>query len=616
MPSRPLRILASATSTLAMVAAGIAVTAGAAPAAVPTPGSDPCPAAYDIGDLVPGVTTVTGLTTVNGTTPEEFHGTYVGTIDNGIAPGLDLPVFDMKDSRITHADGTVDAGIWAGMSGSPVYDDATGELVGAVSYGFSALASPRAGVTPAEYMYDLNNPKYATLSAARTTVKATSQEAAAIAQASDEPGSLGVGHIVRPSKQVTGVAASRANEIAAKSPLLQQKAPFKSGGFRAGGSSLGTDADYPIQVGGNIATAFSTGDVTTAAVGTVTAICGNKVFAFGHPDEFSGKSTETFNGASAIAIQEDGSINSSYKISNVGAVKGVINQDRLAGIMGTLGQQPVNAQVVTHATGLGDTREASTDVAVPEALPYVVSAQVFNDAVTVLNQYSSGDALMGWKIRYVRKINGVDTPQVFQRAQRYSTTADFPEEVSYDAASDVEALLTNGFEKVRITKVEVTSTYDPDYRAFKPVGAQYFTGGVWKNVYSTSTIKAKPGATLQLRVKLAAANYATDVAPTTVDFLVKTSTGSKGTGAIRLTGQSFSQNDDDEEFFGFDEEEEPFQPANLDELLAFIKSTPRSDKIVRRYHRPKTYSDQDLYSTVTAPGIVTGSFGFKVSFGS
>ena len=183
-------------------------------------------------------------------------------------------------------------------------------------------------------------------------------------------------------------------------------------------------------------------------------------------------------------------------------------------------------------------------------------------------------------------------------------------------AHDVEALLTNGFEKVRITKVEVTSTYDPDYRAFKPVGAQYFTGGVWKNVYSTSTIKAKPGATLQLRVKLAAANYATDVAPTTVDFLVKTSTGSKGTGAIRLTGQSFSQNDDDEEFFGFDEEEEPFQPANLDELLAFIKSTPRSDKIVRRYHRPKTYSDQDLYSTVTAPGIVTGSFGFKVSFGS
>lgn len=614
MPSRPLRILASATSTLALVAAGIAATASAAPAAV---GDDPCPLPYNVGDLVPGVTTVTGLTTVKGTTPEEFHGTYVGTIENGIAPGLDLPVFDMEGSRITHSDGTVDAGIWAGMSGSPVYDDATGKLVGAVSYSFSALASPRAGVTPAEYMYDLANPKYATLSAARTTVKATSQEASAIAEASDEPGALGVGHIVRPSKQVSGVAAARANEIAAKSPLLQQKASFKSGGFRAAGSALGADADYPIQVGGNIATTFSTGDVTTAAVGTVTAICGDKVFAFGHPDEFTGKSNETFNGASAVFVQEDGSVNSSYKISNVGAVKGVINQDRLAGIIGTLGQEPNNIQVVTHATGHGDTREASTDVAVPEALPYVVSAQVYNDAISVLNQYSSGDALMGWKIRYVRTIDGVETPQLFQRAQRYSTAHDFPEAVSYDAASDVEALLANGFEKVRITKVEVTSTYLPDYRAFKPVGAQYYTGGVWKNVYSTSTIKAKPGATLKLRVKLAAANYATDVAPTTTEFLVRTSTGARGTGSIRLFGQSYSEDEEDfEDEFGFDEEEEFFQPGSLDELLDYIKSTPRADNILRRYHRPRTYSSQDLYSNVRAPGIVSGSFGFKVSFGS
>jgi hypothetical protein len=612
MTARPLRILASVTSTFAMVAAGIAVTTSAAPAAV---GDDPCPLPYNVGDLVPGVSTVTGLTTVKGTTPEEFHGTYVGTIENGIAPGLDLPVFDMKGSRITHADGTVDAGIWAGMSGSPVYDDATGKLVGAVSYGFSAMASPRAGVTPATYLYDLNNPKYATLSAAKTTVRATAQEATAIASASDEPGALGVGHIIRPSKQVTGVAASRANEIAAKSPLLQQKAPFKSSGFRAGGSSLGADADYPIQVGGNIATTFSTGDVTTAAVGTVTAICGDKVFAFGHPDEFSGKSIETFNGASAVVVQEDGSINSSYKISNVGAVKGVITQDRLAGIMGTLGQQPNNIEVLTHATGLGDTRDASTDVAVPEALPYVVSSQVYNDAVTLLNQYSTGDALMSWKISYIRKIGGVDTPQTFQRSQRYSTVHDFPEEVSYDAASDVEALLANGFEKIKVTKVEVTSAYLPDYRAFKPVGAQYYTGGVWKNISSSTAIKAKPGSTLNLRVKLAAANYQTEVAPTTVAFKIKTSSATTGTRTVRLTGQAQTQ--DDEEDFGWDDEDEDiYEPESLDEMLYFIKAQPRNDNILRTWHRPRTSPASDLYANLRAPGTVTGSFGFTVAFGS
>ena len=615
MSARPLRRIASVTSTFALVAAGIAVSTSAAIAAPPAPGSDPCPAALPIGDLVPGVTTVTGLTTVKGTTPEEFHGTYVGTIENGIAPGLDLPVFDMEGSRITHGDGSVDAGIWAGMSGSPVYDDATGELVGAVSYGFSSVASPRAGVTPATYMYDLDNPKYATLSAARGTVRATAKEADAIARASDAPGALGTGHIITPSKQVSGIAAAAANKIAAKSPMLQAKAPNKSGGFRSGGASLGADADYPIQVGGNIATTFSTGDVTTAAVGTVTAICGNKVFAFGHPDEFTGKSTETFNGASAVDVQEDGGLGASYKIANVGAVKGVINQDRLAGILGTIGQQPTNIEVVTHATGLGDTRDATTNVAVPAALSYVVSAQVYNDAVTLLNQFSSGDATMTWKIHYTRTIDGVPTPEVFQRTQHVSAFEYFPEEASYLAASDVEAIVTNGFEKVTVSKVEVNSTFLPDYRAFRTVGAQVLSNGVWKNISSETPIKAKPGATLSLRVKLAAANYLSEVEPTTVPFQVKTSASAKGTGSIRLTGQSYSW--DDEEEFGFDdEEEEYYEPESLDELLDLIKQEPRADNILRRYHRPNTYSAQDLYANLRAPGTVTGSFGFRVSFGS
>lgn len=306
-------------------------------------------------------------------------------------------------------------------------------------------------------------------------------------------------------------------------------------------------------------------------------------------------------------------MNPSYKIANVGAVKGVVNQDRLAGIMGTLGQQPSTTEVVTSATGLGDTRVASTDVAVPEALPYVVSAQVFNDAVTLLNQYSSGDALMTWKISYTRKIGGVDTPQTFQRTQRYSSAQEFPDQVSYDAASDVETLLGNPFEKVKITKVEISSAYLPDYRAYKTVGMQQLTGGVWKNVYLTSTVKAKPGSTLKLRVKLAAANPYTDVEPTTAEFSVKTSTRSRGTGSVRVTGQALSW--DEEEEFGYEDEEGGLpQPRNLNELLAVIKSQPRADDMLRRLRYNTRYSSAELFSNVRAPGIVTGTYAFKVKF--
>lgn len=616
MSSRPLRTLASATSTLALVAAGIAVTTSPASAAV----GQLCPTAYPltkveagetVSNLTPGQP-VTGLTTVRGTTPEEFHGTYIGTIKGGIGPGLDLPVFDMEGSRITDAGGKVDAGIWAGMSGSPVYDDATGSLIGAVSYGFSSTPSRRAGVTPATYMYDLTNPKYS-LSAARSTVKATSREAAAMAKESDDKTPLGTGRLLKPSKQVAGATAARANAAAAKSRLLKEKAPSKSGGFLAGGSGNGTDIDYPIQPGGNIATTFSTGDVTTAAIGTVTAVCDDQVFAFGHPDEFSGKSSETFNGASAVDVQEEGAGGEgSYKLANVGKVKGVITQDRLAGILGTLGQAPTTADVITRATGLGDTREATTSVSVPAALPFVVYTQVTNDAIALLDQYSSGEALMTWTIKYTRSIRGVAKPQIFTRTQRYSAASSFPDRVSFDVASDVETILDNGFEDVTITSVDVNTKYQPDYRAYKINGIQYLSGGVWKNSSSTGKIRAKRGSTIKLRVKLTA-DRGSKVAPTTFQTSWKTSSSKKKSGAFTFYGQSY--NYDEEEFF-FDEDdyedEDPIR--NLSQLLALMKSTPRGDDVLARYRYQTNVGKLIKFKNVRAPGLVTGTRTVRLSY--
>jgi hypothetical protein len=604
MKPRPLRVLASLTSAAALVVGGVAVTSSAAHAAV----GDDCPDPYDVSTLTPGQS-VTGLTTVDGTIPEEFHGTYLRTIENGIAPGLDLPVFRMEGSSITKPDGSINAGIWAGMSGSPVYDDATGELVGAVSYGFSSSPSDIAGVTPATYMYDLQNPKYATVSTARTTVPLSTSERAALSAASTDAAPVTGGHRLEPTKQVSGSTASRANAFAKQSALLQSKAPYKSSGFVAGGSATTAAGDYPIVPGGNLATTFSYGEITTASVGTVTAICNGKVIGFGHPDEFSGKSSEAFHGASTVVIQP--SVAGSFKIANIGTVKGVVNQDRISGILGTIGQVPQTAEVHSTTTGLGDTKESTTMVSQPFALPFIAATQASSDAQSVLDQDSSGDALMTWKIDYLRNIAGVSTPQTLQRTQRYSTSDAFPDQVSFDVASDVESLLTNGFEKVRITKVDITSALLPDYRQFTPYGAQYYTGGAWRNVASGATIKAKPGATLKLRLKLKAANPDTDVANTTADVRVLTSRGARGTGALRFSGQASDPSSDGEDF-GFPEEE--FSPGSLDELLSFIKLQPRQDNILRRltYHSSK-YS-YVRYSQVRAPGIVTGSFGFRVAF--
>jgi hypothetical protein len=622
MARRSLRLVASAATTLTLVGAGLAVstasTATAAPLArAAAVGDDPCPDAYDTTTLAPGQT-VTGLTTTRGTTPEEFHGTYVGTIEDGIGKGLDLPIFDMEGSRITHTDDTVDAGIWAGMSGSPVYDDATGQLVGAVSYGFSSVPSRFAGVTPASYLYDLSNSKYQSTTTVNKTVTPSKAEARSIEKSSDTGDDLGTGHVLKPAKQVSGSSAARANANAAKSPMLRKNAPSKSGGFRSGGSSARSNSDYPITPGGNIATTFSTGDVTTASVGTVTAVCDDKVYAFGHPDEFTGKSVETFNGASAVNIQEDSGFGTSYKMANVGRVKGVINQDRVQGILGTLGQVPDSAVVTSSTTALGETTTSSTDVAVPYALSYVVATQVATDIVASLNQYSSGDALSTWTITYTRA--GVPGTQTFKRTQRTSEDVEFPDFAAWEAASDVEALQSNGFEKVKISSVDITTSLLPDYRAFKATGAQYYRNGKWYTA-GTAGIKTKPGSTTKIRLKLGPADVSTDIEPTTIETSIKTGKHARGTGRITLQGLATSYDEDDE--FGestiiiCDEkgcEEEDSGPADLDELIALLKSTPRNDSLVSTLTYRTKHSKQESMRTLRTPGIARGTLKVPVTF--
>lgn len=99
---------------------------------------------------------VTWQSAVKGTAPTTFTGEYVGKLDNGLGADADgnprdLLLVKLDGDVVNGSAGSLAAGVWAGASGSPVYD-ADGALIGAVSYGFSFLPDNVAGVTPAAYM--------------------------------------------------------------------------------------------------------------------------------------------------------------------------------------------------------------------------------------------------------------------------------------------------------------------------------------------------------------------------------------------------------------------------------------------------------------------------------
>src|SRR5918997_1651257 len=147
---RTLRRTALGSAVVLSLFAGLLGPAAAEPAG-DIPDATDCPAAIPTSALTAGMTGQ-GLTVVRGTTPQPFAVEVLGVLDDGIGAGRDMIIIEVSDlpgRNVISAGG----GIWGGMSGSPVYIN--GQLLGAISYGFSASPSPIGGGAPAADMLDL-----------------------------------------------------------------------------------------------------------------------------------------------------------------------------------------------------------------------------------------------------------------------------------------------------------------------------------------------------------------------------------------------------------------------------------------------------------------------------
>src|SRR5215208_7432301 len=95
---------------------------------------------FPLDELRPGMTAV-GRTVFEGDRLDEFKVHIIGVLRNVIGPKRDLILARLEGGPLANA------GVIAGMSGSPVYID--GRLVGAVSYSLGQFSKePIAGITP------------------------------------------------------------------------------------------------------------------------------------------------------------------------------------------------------------------------------------------------------------------------------------------------------------------------------------------------------------------------------------------------------------------------------------------------------------------------------------
>ena len=219
---------------------------------------------------------VTGLTVSQGTTPDGFTGEVLGVLNDGIAPGLDMVMVRLTSTEIDRV-----GGIWAGMSGSPVYaerrpPDRCRRLRALLR------ARPR---SPASR----RSRRWTTISAPRAHGRRSRprrRDGSLPQHRRDSAAQAAQGFAQLPMPLASPGSAPRAWPHVKKRAYLDKGA--RAWARRRGRAGTGVEA---IVAGGNLALSAAYGDVNIAAVGTATSVCNDRVVGFGHPATFAGKIT-------------------------------------------------------------------------------------------------------------------------------------------------------------------------------------------------------------------------------------------------------------------------------------------------------------------------------------
>ena len=325
-----LRRLLTATALLLLAAAAPAIAA------------DPI---MPLSEVKPGMR-CKALSVIQGTTISSFD---VDIID--VVPGdqvADQPLLLVKVS----GPAVDDTGIAEGFSGSPVICD--GRIAGAIAYGSGDYGNQLGYATPIEAMLDAPVPPAPVPADARPL--ATPIAVSGVAERVFAP-------------------FARA---AAKAGITLTTVPVAPGRER-----------FPAQTlvpGASVAVGLASGDLTAGAVGTVTYVDGDKVYAFGHPFTGTGRRSLLLQDAWVYAVVDNplGTEDAvSAKLAAPGHDVGTLTYDGRDGVAGLLGATPpttaltvTTRNAVTGATRVAHARVADeAEVGLPDGVsPIVLTA--------------------------------------------------------------------------------------------------------------------------------------------------------------------------------------------------------------------------------------------------
>ena len=393
-------------------------------------------------EIKPGMQGV-GKTVLRGTQIEEFAVEIVSILEN---QNMDQDLILVKTSGdVIERTG----GIASGMSGSPVY--VKGKLIGAIGYGWQ-MANHKIGmVTPIEEMmniFKLDKQKDEKEIMLDTPIEISGQKYkrinfTAAKSKTEAPNTLTAQPVSTPLL-VNGLTGRAKDRLAEKLSDFDVK-PVKSGG-------LATDVkDVPLQPGSAVAVQLVRGDINVSAIGTLTYRDGNKLLGFGHP--FLSQGNTNYLLSSAYIHQMITSIKMPFKIGSPAGLKGIVTQDRAAGIAGKIGKfpniVPVEIKVVDQT--LERSKEYNLQIIHDEELlPRLSSVALLQAIDTTIDRKGAGTAEVELEIM------SSDLPDnVLKRKNLYHSSNDIAANSLGDFIQAVSVLTNNPFKKINFADIKI-----------------------------------------------------------------------------------------------------------------------------------------------------------------
>jgi len=393
----------------------------------------------------------TAYTVFEGNEPKPFELEVLGVLE-----GFNSPKQNAIIVKLIGPD-TDRTGVFAGMSGSPVYID--GKLVGAIAFAYQFSKEAIGGITPIQDMVDIFEVKQG------GNPSPSQPRSISFSELSFNENSRAFSEFVNPPKSamtsVSGVNAPVLKPIATPlaitgvaPEIIERFAPqFQSLGLLpvagAAGAAPITELskanDNTLKPGSTIVVPLVRGDMSLSASGTVTHRDGNKIYAFGHPFLSVGVTEWPMNEGEVVIVVP--SVANSFKLAKPTAMVGTMRGDRSTGIFGELGIAPTMIPVeINLKTSRGESKNYQFEIVNDRFLSPLLM-QITTLSTLTGSERQIGDATLQLQSRI--KLKGQEEIKLENRVSSGNAAM----ALTFAATQPISAIINSGFKDLRIEKI-------------------------------------------------------------------------------------------------------------------------------------------------------------------